>query len=124
MVSTWTQNKAIEKPASGDYVNTWATPVNADWDIIDKALGSTTNLNVTAVSGTVILTTTQYQALILNISGTLTANVTYQIPSGVGGQWMIKNGTTGAYTVTISSGGGGTTINVSQGYNKIGRAHV
>lgn len=119
MVSTYTANKAIEKPASGDYVNTWATPVNADWDIIDKALGSTTNLNVTAVSGTVILTTTQYQALILNISGTLTANVTYQIPSGVGGQWMIKNGTTGAYTVTISSGGGGTTINVSQGYNTI-----
>lgn len=119
MVSTYTTNKAIEKPASGDYVNTWATPVNADWDIIDKAFGGTTNINVTAVSGTVALTSTQYQALILNITGTLTANVTYQVPSTVGGQWVVKNGTTGSYTVTISSGGAGTSLAVPQGYSSV-----
>jgi hypothetical protein len=119
MVSVYTTNKGIEVPASGDYVNTWATPVNADWNTIDKAFGGTTNINVTAVSGIVALTLTQYQALILNITGTLTANVTYQVPSTVGGQWIVKNGTTGAYTLTISSGGAGTSLVVPQGYSTV-----
>lgn len=119
MASTFTTNKVIEKPANGDYPNTWNVPVNADWDIIDKAFGGVTALNVTAVSGAVALSAAQYQALIISLTGTLTANVTYQIPSGVGGQWIISNATTGAFTVTLSSGGGGTSTVATQGYNSV-----
>jgi len=116
MASTFTTNKSIEKPANGDYVNDWNVPVNADWDIIDKAFGGTTTLNATGQSSTPVnLTATQYQPLILNITGTLTANVTYTIPSGVGGQWIIANNTTGSYTSTIASLGGGTTTVIGQG---------
>lgn len=118
MASTFSTNKSIEKPANGDYVNTWNVPVNADWDIIDAALGGTTSLVVTGVTATpVVLTSTQYRPLILAISGVLTANVTYQIPSGVGGQWAVKNTTTGAFTVAIASLGGGASVAVTQGYN-------
>jgi len=119
MVSTYTTNKSIEKPASGDYINAWATPNNSDWDIIDAAFGGVTSLNVTAVSGTVTLTAAQYQKMMLSISGTLTANVTYSIPSGVGGQWIVKNAATGAFTVTIASAGGGTSVTAPQGYQTI-----
>jgi hypothetical protein len=57
-----------------------------------------------------------YQPLILNVTGTLTANVTYTIPSGVGGQWIVSNQTTGAFTVTFTTGAvGGTTQIVNQG---------
>jgi Chaperone of endosialidase len=116
MASTFTTNKSIEKPANGDYVNDWNVPVNADWDIIDKAFGGTTTLNATGQSSTPVnLTATQYQPLILNITGTLTANVTYTIPSGVGGQWIVANNTTGSYTTTIASLGGGTTATIGQG---------
>jgi len=116
MASTFTTNKSIEKPANGDYVNDWNVPVNADWDIIDKAFGGTTTLNATGQSSTPVnLTATQYQPLILNITGTLTANVTYTIPSGVGGQWIVANNTTGSYTATIASLGGGTTTVIGQG---------
>jgi len=116
MTSTFTTNKSIEKPANGDYVNDWNVPVNADWDIIDKAFGGTTSLNVTGQSSTpVTLSASQYQPLILSISGTLTSNVTYAIPSGVGGQWIVANNATGSYTVTISSLGGGTTAIIGQG---------
>jgi Chaperone of endosialidase len=116
MTSTFTTNKSIEKPANGDYVNDWNVPVNADWDIIDKAFGGTTTLNATGQSSTPVnLTATQYQPLILNITGTLTANVTYTIPSGVGGQWIVANNTTGSYTTTIASLGGGTATAIGQG---------
>ena len=110
MASSFTTNKYIEKPASGDYQDAWAAPVNADWDVIDAAFGAVTSLNVVSVSGTVTLTAAQYRPPMVVISGLLTANVNYQIPAGIGGQWVVYNNTTGLFTVTISSGGAGSTV--------------
>jgi len=110
MSSTYSQNKTLELPGNGDYVNTWNVPVNADMTVIDTALGGTTNLNATAGSAT--LTAAQYQPLILNVTGAITGHVTYTIPSTVGGQWMVKNLTTGGYNIVIASGGGGSSVSV------------
>lgn len=108
MTSTFSANKNLELPANGDYVNTWNIPVNSDMTIIDNALGGTTSLNAT--SGSATLTATQYQKLILSITGAITADVTYTIPSGVGGQWVVNNATTtsNASRVIIASAGGGS----------------
>lgn len=116
MVSTYTTNKVIEKPGNGDYVDTWNVPANGDFDIIDQAFGGVTSLNATA--GDATLTDTQYRSLILAISGSMSANVTYTIPSGKGGQWIVRNTTTGgSYTVTIASGGGGDSVAVARNVN-------
>jgi hypothetical protein len=116
MVSTFTTNKVLEKPGNGDYVDTWNVPANGDFDIIDQAFGGVTSLNAT--SGSATLADTQYRSLILAISGSMSANVTYTIPSGVGGQWIVRNTTTGgSYTVTIESGGGGTSVIVARNVN-------
>ena len=112
MASTYTTNKSIEQPGNNDYINTWNVPVNADWAIIDKAFGGTTTL--TGTSGTTTLIATEYQSLILVSTVTLTGNVTYRIPSGVGGQWVVDNRTTGAFTFTVSSLGGGTSVVCTQ----------
>ena len=113
MTSTFSSNKNLELPANGDYVNTWNIPVNGDMSIIDAAFGGTTSLN--ASSGNATLTSTQYQKLILNVTGSIAANVTYTIPSGVGGQWVVKNLTTGGYSVIIASAGGGSSATVNNG---------
>lgn len=119
MASSFTTNKTLEKPGNGDYVDTWNVPVNSDLDVIDQAFGGTTSINVTAVSGTIALSASQYRSLILSFSGTLTANVNYQIPSGVGGQWVVSNTATGAFTVTVSSGGGGSSVIVESGKTRL-----
>jgi hypothetical protein len=112
MTSSFTTNKVLEKPGNGDYVDTWNVPVNGDMDIIDQAFGGITALNATGGSAT--LTDAQYRSLILNIAGAISANVTYTIPSGKGGQWIVRNTTTdasgGPWTITIASGGGGTSV--------------
>ena len=115
MASSFTTNKTLEKPGNGDYVDTWNVPVNADLDVIDQAFGGTTSINVTAASGVTTLSASQYRSLIIAFSGTLTANVDYRIPSGVGGQWIVTNAATGAFTVTVSSAGGGDSIVISSG---------
>lgn len=116
MVSTYTANKAhIEKPASGDYVGTWATPVNADWDVIDDCLGGVSTASLAAGDWTV--STADAQALRLVPTGLLTANRNIVLPAGVGGFWIVTNSTTGAFTVTVKTATGGSTgVTCIQGY--------
>lgn len=123
MTSSFTTNKGLEKPASGDYVNAWATPVNSDWDNIDAALGGTTSISVTGISApTTTLTLTQYRPPNIEFTGTLAANLNYQIPIGVGGMWSISNATSGAFTLAFSIAAGnsltlgaGRTLIISDG---------
>jgi hypothetical protein len=112
-----TTNKGIEQPSYNQYASDptgWTDPINANWLTIDNALGSTANI-ATPTSGE--LTQSQYRCLILNVTGTLAANVTLTIPSGKGGQWLVYNNTTAnAYTLTIGvTGTGGTTVTVDRG---------
>lgn len=119
MASTFSQNINLELPAHGDDVDSWDAPVNADWTAIDTVFGNTTNLNAVAASGIVTLTFTQYRPRNIVISGLLTANVNYQLPTGIGGQWTIYNNTTGAFTLTFSSAGGGTSVLLQQTYRTL-----
>lgn len=117
MVSTFTTNKNIEKPGNGDYVDYWNVPVNSDFNYIDAAFGSNISFNATAGSQTLtsgVSDTYSYIPLFIKITGSVSANVTYTIPSGVGGQWVIYNTTTdntgGPWTVTFASGGAGASV--------------
>lgn len=121
MPSSYTTNKTLELPANGAYIDTWNVPVNGDMTIIDQALGGTTSLNATGGSAT--LTVSQYRSLILQISGAISADVTYTIPTGVGGQWLVYDGSTSSTgnVVNIASGGGGTVATCQRnGYILIG----
>ena len=111
MTSTFSTNKTLELPGNGDYVNTWNVPVNGDMSIIDAAFGGTTSLNAT--SGNATLSVAQYRPLILNVTGAITADVTYTIPSGIGGQWVVRNATTGNHNIIIASAGAGVSATVS-----------
>jgi len=92
----------------------WNTPLNSNFDILDNALGGVTTLAST--SGTVTLTSTQYQKAILSIpsSVTLSNNLIYRIPSGVIGTWVVNNlSTQSIYSIVIESAGGGTSLTLS-----------
>ena len=110
-----TTNKGLTDPANGSL--NWDTPLNANFDIIDKAFGGTVSKNVTALTGTITLAEADYQNLTIRFTGTISANLIYQVPSGVGGQWMLTNGTTGAFTLTFRTAAAGTTVVIPSGYN-------
>lgn len=125
MSSTFTTNKGIEKPGSGDYVNAWAAPINADFDDIDTALGGNTAISVTGVgAGTIALTLSQYKPPNIEFTGVLAGNLNYQIPAGIGGMWSLSNSTTGSFSLVFSVNAGGSlvltsgrTLVVSDGVN-------
>jgi microcystin-dependent protein len=110
-----TTNKGLTQPPIGS--PNWAPPLNDDFGDIDQAFGGVTSINVTGVTATpVVMTLDQYQSLTIKFSGTLTANVTYQLPAGVGGRWVVQNNTTGAFSITMASLGGGPTFAATAGY--------
>lgn len=126
MVSYYTANKNLQAPARGDYVDDWQTPVNRDWDYLDKALGGSKIFSATAGSQTLtsgIDDTYSYIPLTLQIEGAMSANVVYTIPALVGGQWIVRNYTSdssgGPYTVTFRSAGSGTSVIVPRGYSSV-----
>lgn len=101
-MSTTSTNKGMTLPANGEYIGTWDQPLNGDLTILDNALGGITRLAATS-GGSTTLSAAQYQPLILNVTGAITADVTYIIPSGVGGQWVVQNLTSGGYNVIIKT---------------------
>jgi hypothetical protein len=131
---TSTTNKGILQPANASFTGTWDVPINADFTLIDTALGSTVVLNPTSLSGVVALTAPVFngsgsltssgnyvQPAItvganLTTAATLTANVNYQFPSGINGVWTVYNNTTGPYSITFSCAGGGQSVAIPQGY--------
>ncbi len=113
-----TTNKGLEQPAASS--TNWDVPLNANFGYLDSALGGTTTKSVTGVSATpVVLTAAEYRSLILNFTGTLTANVTYQVPSGVGGEWIVSNNTTGAFTLTIGNVAAGASAVIPTGSRRL-----
>lgn len=88
--------------------------------ILDDAIAG--KLDVSTTGGTTTLTGTpaapQAQKMFLNITGVLVSNATIEIPvaaaTGRNRIYVVKNGTTGAFTLTVKKVGG-TGVPVTQG---------
>lgn len=93
----------------------WNTPLNNNFDSLNTAMGGVLSQAIT--SSDVTLNTTQAQNQIIALSGTLTGNRVLYLPNSITGMWTVYNGTSGSYTVTVKSDGGGSTgFVVTQGY--------
>ena len=105
-----TTNKGLNQPTAGS--TGWNVPLNANADILDKALGSFTT--ITTTSGIRDLTSDEVQNMcIKSTTSAFTANVTYRIPSGIAGQWVVQNqSATSVFTLTVSNVAGGTSVTV------------
>ena len=106
----------MEQPATGDYTNTWATPVNSDWSVIDATFGSSTSIAFT--NANVTLTVAQAAFFQIVCTGTLSGNVQLILPGTIGGRRVIFNQCTGAFTLTVLNGAGDTGggVVVGQGF--------
>ncbi len=121
---TNTTNRNLQLPAHNSNIDTWDVNVNANTNVTDSAFGGRTSINVTGASGTITLSNStssppSYICPIIELAGTLSANVNYQFPSGVGGNYTIVNAASGAFTTTFSSAGGGSSIAVPNGVSAL-----
>ena len=114
---TTTPNKGYTVPTVGADFGVWGNELNANLQILDKNLGGEFTVSV-AGNADYTLSTTNAQNLIQLLTGALTGNIHYILPA-LAGFYIIGNATTGAFTVTISCAGGGTSFVLPQNINAI-----
>lgn len=106
-------NKGYDLQATGSNFGTWGVNLNSNYSIIDLNLGGLKAANV-AGSSNVTVSAGDAQNVIHSLSGVLTGNIEYIFPNK-GAFYIVKNGTTGNFTVKATSNMGGTGIFIPQG---------
>lgn len=106
----------LELMADGENANTWGQKTNTTETLIENAIAKRQAISLGGVD--VTLTDTQYadnqaRSLCIALSGTLSANVNVIVPSR-SKMYLIDNGTTGAFTVTVKTSAGSGVV-VPQG---------
>ena len=91
---------------------TWEQPINSNSTYLDQILGQTVTVSLASTTP-VALTNVQSQYMRILFTGALTANITIQFPN-IGGYWIVDNRTSGAFTVRLSSAGGGNSLLIPQ----------
>jgi hypothetical protein len=117
MADSFTNNYDLVLQVTGSNSGTWGTDLNSNLiSPLDTILGGTQS--VVMSSANVPLSIAQWQNKAFKITGTLTANVQLILPlspnaiggtPGVGGEFIVDNQTTGAFTITVVTAATGST---------------
>ena len=113
MPSTYTTNLGIQKPANGEQSGTWGQTVNANSDILDRAVNGSLSLSLSGTSST--LTTLQGsvsdgQYKVLELTGSPSGTHTITIDPATAQTLYLVNNTTAQSVVFTQGSGGNVTI--------------
>lgn len=93
-----TQNIGLSLPPFNS--PNWNTPLNVNFEIIDRVFGNTQTVATT--SGGYLLKSTDLQNMRINVSGNIgTADTSIIFPDNIGGMWIVSNNTIGGGKVSL-----------------------
>lgn len=96
-----------------EYDETWGEEANTVFQNLESAaLGP---YAIATTGGTTVLATSELPYNIYNVTGTLTSNAILQVPDTRYRSYLVRNATSGAYTLTIRAGAAGGTFVLGQG---------
>lgn len=115
IADTTTTNLLLTNQTTGGNPTTWGDIADTNFETIDNKLGDVQAISTTG--GDTTLTSTQEIVNALSVTGTLVSNATLTF-SGRGGTWLIRNATTGDFTLTALTSGN-TGVEIPQGTTKL-----
>ena len=113
MASTFSTDLKIELMATGENSGTWGTKTNTNLDLVQQAIVGFENIAITSTNTTLLMTDAQVSTArnaILRFTGTITANCTVFVASGIEKPYTSENATSGAFTVALNQVGGASVI--------------
>ena len=121
MASTYTP-LGIELQATGENAGTWGTKTNANLNLVSQLTGGFASLSIAGGAQTTTLTvadgalTGTAQQRMIEFTGSITGNQIVTIPNDVETFYILKNATSGAYTVQFKyATGSGDTFTFAAG---------
>lgn len=110
-------NLGIKLPDIGSNQDTWGNILNDDLNILDTAVQFDV-ISKTLSNVDVTLTAVEAASSVIDLSGTLTANVNVIVPATPVRLYLVRNRTSGAFTVTVKTAAG-TGTPVQQGTSSL-----
>ena len=127
MASTYT-DLGIELMATGENAGTWGTKTNTNLNLIEQLTGGFATVSIAGGAGTTALDiddgalTGTAQQRVIEFTGSITGNRIVTIPNDVETFYILKNSTSGAYTVQFkyaTGSGSSTTFSATDKGTKI-----
>ena len=113
MASSYSTDLKLELMATGENSGTWGTKTNTNLNLVQQAIAGFENIAITSTNTTLVMTDatiSNARNAVLKFTGTITANCTVFVASGIEKTYIIENGTSGAFTFALNQVGGNSVI--------------
>jgi hypothetical protein len=125
MPSSYSTDLKLELMVTGENAGTWGDITNTNLNILQQAIAGYSSITLNATTGVALTFSNGIQSdgknAVINLTGTITGNVTVTVPDGIEKTYIIKNSTTGAFTVQVKtiSGTGPTFSATDKGFKLV-----
>ena len=110
MVSSYSTDLKLEIMVTGENAGTWGDITNTNLVILQQAIAGYQTVALNATTGATLTFTngalSDGKNAVIELTGTITGNVSVIIPDGIEKTYLVKNATSGAFTVQIKTTSG------------------
>ena len=110
MVSSYSTDLKLEIMVTGENAGTWGDITNTNLVILQQAIAGYQTVALNATTGATLTFTngalSNGKNAVIELTGTITGNVSVIIPDGIEKTYLVKNATSGAFTVQIKTTSG------------------
>jgi len=113
MASSYSTDLKLELMATGENSGTWGDRTNSNLNLLQQAIAGFETIAITSTNTTLAMTDatiSNARNAVLKFTGTLTANATVHVASGIEKTYILENGTTGNFTLALNQVGGDSVI--------------
>jgi len=113
MASSYSTDLKLELMVTGENSGTWGDKTNTNLNLIQQAVAGYQSIALTSTNTTLSMTNatiSNARNAVIEFTGTLAANATVYVESGIEKTYTIKNSTTGAFTLALNQVGGASVI--------------
>jgi len=121
MPSSFSTDLKLELMVTGENAGTWGDKTNTNLNLIQQAIAGYQGVSIAGGAQTTALVMSNAalsnaRNMVIEFTGAITGNQTVTIPDGIEKYYILKNSTSGAFTVTFKYASTGSGITLTQGF--------
>ena len=113
MASSYSTDLKLELMVTGENSGTWGDKTNSNLNLLQQAIAGFQSIAITSTNTTLAMTNatvSDARNAVIKFTGTLAANATVFVETGIEKTYIVDNATTGAYTLALNQVGGSSVI--------------
>jgi hypothetical protein len=113
MASSFSTDLKLELMVTGENSGTWGDKTNTNLNLLQQAIAGYQAIALTSVNTTLAMTDatiSDARNAVIKFTGTIAANTTVFVASGIEKTYTIENATSGAFTLALNQVGGASVI--------------